>query len=533
MKSPSDIVEDMPQYDRDRLILMAINSLESLKEERDQLLTELNNAIRNAVLAQPQQETEPSDMAKKKKTKVKHATVVRRGKEIIIPEGMSPGDAITWLHRKQEEEEAVVGIHEPISGYLFDALHAFSVAMTEEYGWNNMVPTPGFWGPTPPKQLSIQTADGPIQVPWGRMNLPGIDGFVSTTYEYHKGQVRLLVGGEVKRKHEKAVHNLCKVTRKLLRKKSLYKGQAIRVYFPNVEEGESPFDGTQPEFMDLSTVKKSDLIFPKETQQMVTSSLFTPVKHTEACREAGIPLKRGVLLEGPFGVGKTLTANITAKLCVENGWTFIYLTRPHDLARAIEAARQYEPAVIFTEDIDRLVAERDHEANELLNTIDGIDSKDRELIVVLTSNNVEDIHPAMLRPGRLDAVIPVRPPDAEAAERLIRLYGRGLIGKDEDLAAAGASLAGRIPAVIREAVERSKLAAIARQKGRGELVLKGQDLVEAAEGMIAHLELIRPRPKDDRSGVEKAADILGQRLTDSFGPTSPVPVTNGTHHKRA
>ena len=55
------------------------------------------------------------------------------------------------------------------------------------------------------------------------------------------------------------------------------------------------------------------------------------------------------------------------------------------------------------------------------------DSKDSEIMVVLTTNEVSKIHPAFLRPGRIDAVVSIRPPDTEATVRMVRRYGRGLV----------------------------------------------------------------------------------------------------------
>jgi transitional endoplasmic reticulum ATPase len=68
-----------------------------------------------------------------------------------------------------------------------------------------------------------------------------------------------------------------------------------------------------------------------------------------------------------------------------------------------------------------------------LNEIDGVESKGKELITILTSNHAENINQAMLRPGRLDAVLSIQAPDAFAAEKLIRLYARGLILERESL----------------------------------------------------------------------------------------------------
>jgi transitional endoplasmic reticulum ATPase len=122
-------------------------------------------------------------------------------------------------------------------------------------------------------------------------------------------------------------------------------------------------------------------------------------------------------------------------------------------------AKNYGPCVIFAEDIDRHVSgeERTVEIDQILNCLDGVDTKGAELLVVFTTNNVEAINSAMMRPGRLDAVIHVTPPDAVAAGVLVENYSRGMLANDIDMTVVGEAMKGLIPAVIREAVERAKL----------------------------------------------------------------------------
>src|SRR5262249_9702485 len=112
---------------------------------------------------------------------------------------------------------------------------------------------------------------------------------------------------------------------------------------------------------------------------------------------------------------KTLTAYVTAKKSSSNNWTFIYLDRVAGLHEAFRFAKQYAPSVIFAEDIDRAVNgdDRTTDIDDVLNTIDGIESKGGEIITILTTNHVDQINRAMLRPGRLDAVISIQAPDAE------------------------------------------------------------------------------------------------------------------------
>src|SRR5882672_4924778 len=246
----------------------------------------------------------------------------------------------------------------------------------------------------------------------------------------------------------------------------------------------------------------------------VVTNLWTPIEHTAWCREHDVPLKRGVLLEGPYGTGKTLAATITAKKCEANGWTFITVGRVSALEAALQFAVGYQPCVVFVEDIDREMAgERTAKMDDILNKVDGIVSKVSEIMVVLTSNKAGEINRAMLRPGRLDAVLHIGAPDAGAVQKLLRVYGRKLIRPDEDLTQAGAALAGRIPAVIREVVERSKLYAISRAPG-AEFFLTDADIVRSAKGMAHHLRLLDGDPTEDKTPAERLATALGEVVAD-------------------
>jgi SpoVK/Ycf46/Vps4 family AAA+-type ATPase len=120
----------------------------------------------------------------------------------------------------------------------------------------------------------------------------------------------------------------------------------------------------------------------------------------------------GILLAGDPGVGKTLTAYVTAKKAVDHGWTFVYLSHAADLANGIRFALQYAPCVLFVEDLDRIVAgdDRTEEIDDVLNSFDGVDSKDKELITVLTTNHLEKIPGVALRPGRCDTLVVVTAP---------------------------------------------------------------------------------------------------------------------------
>lgn len=461
-------------------------------------------------------------MSKAKTTADKSVTLERTDtKKIILPENMSTKDAREWLARWEAEDERVVTVNDSTDIFLPDGLQALAKALADIYGWVNLVPTPGFFGPTPPQMLSLRTGPGDtdtIQVPWGNIAIPGIEGYLTTSFYFKNNLPYFQLGGTVKRKNEKEVKTIVARTREIARTQSLYRHRALKVNFVEDLEDAQSMEEFFPTFLDLGALK-DPLVFPAEVDRLVKANIFTPIEHTEACRTHGIPLKRGVLLAGAYGVGKTLTAYHTAKTATENGWTFLYLQSVSQLSEAITWAKQYQPCVLFAEDVDQILAGdgRNEDVNAVLNTIDGVDSKGSELMVVLTTNHVDNVNPAFLRPGRLDAVIHIGLPDAEAAHRLLLQYGRGLIDETSDLTKASAMLAGKIPAVIREVVERSKLAMVMRVTAYGgEDKVTGDDLCVSCESMHKHLELLSPKPKDTRSPFEKASQILVDGISQTL-----------------
>lgn len=446
-------------------------------------------------------------------------SVEHKGTKIILPSDpheMSYKEGIAALQMRQKEEETEVAVNEIVKAFPFDGAYAFMKAMKIIYGWATPIPTPSFFGPRPPQTISLEIDYGvTTQIIWGDFAVPGISGKLKTgVYPDDSGMMYFCVQGVVLKKHMKDVKRIADLTREIVAQHSIYRGKAIRLDCD--KNGNVDFN-RQPKFLDLSRVNPDELTYSEEVMAQIRTNLFTPIEHTKTCREYGIPLKRGVLLQGPYGTGKTLAAYVTATKCVSNGWTFIILDKVSGLNGALTFARLYGPSVVFAEDIDRAVTgERSVAMDDILNTIDGIESKGAEVITILTSNHVENINPAMLRPGRLDAVIHVKAPDAAAAEKLVRIYARNTLASGTDLAEAGRELAGKIPAVIREVVERAKLYSIGNGSfdSNGKIVITGKDLAEAARGMKAHLDLLAPK-SDVKSDAEVFYEAFGKIVAKS------------------
>lgn len=432
--------------------------------------------------------------------------------------------ALEWLQGRIQEMDRPVVVREVIPGYPLDAALAFKKALQAIHGWTDLVPTQTMFGPQPPVMVNIPVdADGNTkEVPWGKMRIPGVVGTVEPSISFDKdGNPTMTMVGTVQKRSVPLVKKVAAKAKELLKTDSLYKGKAIRAAFKDFKKAMADgveFDPVEdaPKFLLLNGVDQNQLIFNEEVQWAINTSIFGPIQRREFLKKVKTPFKRGILLAGPYGVGKTLLANVTAKLCTENGVTFIYLEKTGDIAMARAFARQYAPAVIFAEDIDAVLAgsDRDEEVNNILNVLDGVEGKSDEVMVIFSSNHPDRIQQPALRPGRIDMVLTISPPNQSSVERLLRLYARDLLAKSVDVSRVASLLVGQIPAVIREVVERAKLAAIVKAEKASDIELTEEDLYFSAKSMEGHLELLNAKPPTKSTEVEKFGRAIGRAIVE-------------------
>ena len=437
-------------------------------------------------------------------TNVAVAEVVQFGDKLTVPATMSLAEARDLLLRREEYLEEEMGFSEVFPYLPLDGANALNVVLERIFGFSCAEPTPGMFGDSPPQLVNIEVAPKVFRkVPWGRFSLPGAeDGWLACSAKYDGKKVCFAIYANVKRKYEDKITKLFDEVRAELNSNSIYKGQALKVRF--LDDDGDPDPMAIPQFMDLTDVDEEMLIYSDTVATKIRNELFLPIERTNDLILNDVPIKRGVLLAGTYGVGKTLGAKVAAKKAVQTGNTFLYTPHADELDYAIEFAKQYQsPAcVIFVEDIDRAIkGERSVSMDDILNIVDGIDTKTARIITVLTSNHLESINPAMLRPGRLDSIIEVTPPDAKAVERLLRSYGGDTIGPDVNLSAAASALQGQIPAVIAEVVKRAKLVELSRtEPGERIKSISEAALIEAAESITFHTELLARRAAE---GIRK------------------------------
>ncbi len=454
------------------------------------------------------------------------AKIVHMGEQLILPEGMDMDGAIGLLKRRKQYLEEEISLSEVFAVFPWDAAVALNSILNKRYGWSPAERTPSMFGSRPPEIIAVETSiDTVVHVPWGRFSLPAIEGWIDCGVTRKDGRISFRLNARILRKDETQIKSLFEELRTELKANSIYRGKAFKMRFRD-EDGDI-IDMPEPKFIDTNDVDEAMLVYPAKTQAAIETNLFTPIQRIRDCIANGIPVKRGVLLGGTFGTGKTMAAKVASKYAVQNGITYLYVTRADELADAIEFAKMYcDPGcVIFCEDIDRAMegnnAERTEAIDDILNIIDGIDTKSSNIITVLTTNSLETITPAMLRPGRLDAVIDVLPPDAAAAEKLVRLYAGGAVDIDADLSEVGQKLNGVIPAVIAEVVKRAKLAQLRLQEP-GTLVTKlsAKALLDASESMKSQLDLLyREEVKDETTIDSLVKGAIESVVTKHLGET--------------
>jgi SpoVK/Ycf46/Vps4 family AAA+-type ATPase len=416
----------------------------------------------------------------------------RGGDSIILPEKMGIPDAIRALERVQHMAEQVEEIHTTIDCVPQDGLVAAKRAIDETFGAllarPGMVETLFGMRKVKPTIVSIQIdLDEKLEVPFGFVEIPGFDMGLEIEYHHGNGPRRPPTGLHIKSECKRLFHPIFRqieqAIRRYLRTNSIYRGKAVADDFT---------------FIDLRRFDVNRVIYPRVVEAAVETYILTPLKKTKECLENKVSLKRGVLMYGNYGTGKTLTALMTAKIATENGWTFFNVRPGQNFVDTLTAARQYEPAVVFVEDIDASTGgEREAGLNEILETFDGTVTKDSQIMVIVTTNHVEKINRAMLRPGRLDSIIEMVPFDEPAVERFIRQHtldasGNSLIEGELDTTALYEAARDYVPAFLAEAVGRAKMVAMGRRDViDGVIKVTSDDIIDALEGMRPQWQLMQ------------------------------------------
>jgi cell division protease FtsH len=173
----------------------------------------------------------------------------------------------------------------------------------------------------------------------------------------------------------------------------------------------------------------------------------------------GARVPKGILLYGPPGTGKTLLAKAVAhesgaSFYSQSASAFVEMFAGLGAARIrklFEDARKAAPAIVFIDELDAVGTartghgfnrEQDQTLNQLLVELDGFSNRD-QVIVMAASNRLQDLDPALLRPGRFDRQVLVSPPDLAGRVAILQVHTRNKpLAADVDIDAVARQTAG-------------------------------------------------------------------------------------------
>ncbi|MUL76641.1 AAA family ATPase [Mycolicibacterium sp. CBMA 226] len=220
-----------------------------------------------------------------------------------------------------------------------------------------------------------------------------------------------------------------------------------------------PLSRSATEEVAVGSVTLDDVGDMVATKQALTEAVLWPLQHPDTFERLGVEPPRGVLLYGPPGCGKTFLVRALAS----SGRLSVHAVKGAELMdkwvgsseRAVrelfQRARDSAPSLVFLDEMDALAPRRgqsfdsgvtDRVVAALLTELDGINPL-RDVVVVGATNRPDLIDPALLRPGRLEKLVFVEPPDADARREILRTASKSIpLADDVDLGELAASLDG-------------------------------------------------------------------------------------------
>jgi hypothetical protein len=219
--------------------------------------------------------------------------------------------------------------------------------------------------------------------------------------------------------------------RTAMRKRNVYRGHVLSL-------AETRMGSMEIKFHRLPTIHRENIILPQGLLERIERQTVRFSELSEKLVATGRHLKRGILLHGAPGTGKTLTAMYVARAIRDR--TVLLLTGRGQgmIEQSCALARTLQPAIVILEDVDLVAEERTRPGAacagpllfELLNQMDGL-ADDADVLFLLTTNRPDILEPALAaRPGRVDQAIEIPLPDAQCRRRLFELYSDKLtLGK--------------------------------------------------------------------------------------------------------
>jgi transitional endoplasmic reticulum ATPase len=269
-----------------------------------------------------------------------------------------------------------------------------------------------------------------------------------------------------------------------------------------------PLSRSASEELTIGNLTLDDVGDMAEAKQALTEAVLWPLQHPDTFARLGVDPPRGVLLYGPPGCGKTFVVRALAS----TGQLSVHTVKGSELMdkwvgssekavrELFRRARDSAPSLVFLDEVDALAPRRgqsfdsgvtDRVVAALLTELDGIDPL-RDVVVLGATNRPDLIDPALLRPGRLERLVFVEPPDAAARREILRTAGKSIpLSADANLDELASALDGYSAADCVALLREAALTAMRRS-------------IDAADVTAADLEAARKtvRPSLDPRQLE-------------------------------
>ncbi|HNF06576.1 MAG TPA: ATP-binding protein [Mycobacterium sp.] len=236
--------------------------------------------------------------------------------------------------------------------------------------------------------------------------------------------------------------------------RNLYRGRAMVASVNN---------GLRLELTELPQVTRDNVIVPAAVWDEIDLNVAAVTVRRELMQRLGLGVRRGILLAGPPGVGKTVISQVIARELLGEFTVIIVDARAgqHALAEVFKEARSFGPTLIILEDVDLIVESRYAGPSSTLSEfLAAMDTDPMAPILTMAStNDVATLDVAAVRSARFDSIIEVGQPDTDAAAEILARYLDGIPGAENVNVTA---VAARFPsnmsgADIREVVRRTVL----------------------------------------------------------------------------
>jgi len=442
-------------------------------------------------------EAEEHGIAIKKDNKILSEPGEEGLNKILIPKTINKLQAAANLVKEFQEEETYRDYNRSYDNFFInDFMAALGILIPKYFGMLHVSSRDTKGDPAPNDYIQI-----PIKYD-EKGNLVTVDGYVGSIKApcWEEAIIDVFPGILVVRaklKFEKEVGKFLNDVEKSIKQHSVVKGNAITIEVTKRGLIAKP----------INPKINTSIVLSSDNERIIKNLTIPNMNHAS---------KTSILFTGNFGTGKTETAiRVGLEAQKQFGRTFFYIHNAQTFNKLTPYIKNYQPSVIFVEDIDQISGgERDSDLNDLLNQMDGNELKNVNCTFIFTTNEHKKIHPAMRRPGRIDQVIHFDYCDNEMIAKIYAIYASGMEGAedinfDELAEATPKELQGAIIAEI------SKRAVSYANRHHGG-VISGDRYLDAIATMKHHIEFMREDQKKDFTLEHLLAHVTYKALKGAF-----------------